>query len=360
MLKRAVVLAALALIPAPSALAVTAAPPPAPPPVDSTTPSGVLPASGTTPSWAQPQIEAVVAAGVMGPSVAEFRPQDPLTWGDLIAGLNALGKKAPAVADTSRTVRLREFDAQLVRVLKLSKAAQTVRKALAAGGLKPNGRVGNETVARLLGLRLNHPQADDALELGPDDPITRAEAAYSFAKMLELVQQDLSWVTGTVATLQIPALSEWQARVLGRAIGFVGYPYIWGGTSERRQAPFGVSVPGGFDCSGFVWRVYKTQPYDGDALLPTVLQGRTTYVMSGEVKPEQRIPIDQLQPGDVLFFGDAGAKSTPDVVGHTGIYLANGWMVHSSSNGTTIAQFAGWYVDRFAWARRPLAEAGLG
>ncbi|MEZ5098718.1 MAG: C40 family peptidase [Thermoleophilia bacterium] len=337
----------------------SAAPAPAPPPVDSTTPPTVLPVDAAS-SWARPQIEAVVAAGVMGPSVAEFRPQDPLTWGDLIAGLNALGRKAPAIADTTRTVRLREFDAQLVRALRLSKAAQTVRKALAAAGLKPNARVGNETVARLIGLRLNHPQAEDPLELGPDDPITRAEAAYSFAKALDLGQQDLSWVKATVGTLQLPALSEWQARVLGRAIGFVGFPYIWGGSSEKRQAPFGVSVPGGFDCSGFVWRVYKTQPYEGDALLPTVLQGRTTYVMSAEVKPEQRIPGDQLQPGDVLFFGDDGATSTPDEVGHMGIYLAPGWMVHSSSNGTTIAQFSGWYADRFAWARRPLAEAGLG
>jgi hypothetical protein len=34
-------------------------------------------------------------------------------------------------------------------------------------------------------------------------------------------------------------------------------------------------------------------------------------------------------------------------------------MVHSSSRGTTIAPLDGWYVASFAWARRPLAEAGL-
>ena len=58
--------------------------------------------------------------------------------------------------------------------------------------------------------------------------------------------------------------------MLGRALRFVGYPYVWAGTSETTQklwsatAPGGwVTVPGGFDCSGFVWRVYKTKPFPG-------------------------------------------------------------------------------------------------
>jgi hypothetical protein len=42
-----------------------------------------------------------------------------------------------------------------------------------------------------------------------------------------------------------------------------------------------------------------------------------------------------------------------------GIYLGGGWMAHSSSRGTTLAPLVGWYRDRFAWGRRPLAEAGL-
>ena len=41
------------------------------------------------------------------------------------------------------------------------------------------------------------------------------------------------------------------------------------------------------------------------------------------------------------------------------IYLGGGWFVHSSGNGTTLHPFEGWYRDRFAWARRPLREAGL-
>jgi hypothetical protein len=42
-----------------------------------------------------------------------------------------------------------------------------------------------------------------------------------------------------------------------------------------------------------------------------------------------------------------------------GMYVGNGWMVHSSSFGTTLTPMTGWYEKTFAWGRRPLAEAGL-
>jgi cell wall-associated NlpC family hydrolase len=42
-----------------------------------------------------------------------------------------------------------------------------------------------------------------------------------------------------------------------------------------------------------------------------------------------------------------------------GMYLGNGWMIHSSDRGTTLIPMTGWYATRFAWGRSPLAEAGL-
>ena len=61
----------------------------------------------------------------------------------------------------------------------------------------------------------------------------------------------------------------------------------------------------------------------------------------------------------MIFFGAVGPKSKPAQVGHMGIYLGNGWFIHSSSFGVAIAPLTGWYAQRFAWGRRPLAEAGL-
>ena len=137
-------------------------------------------------------------------------------------------------------------------------------------------------------------------------------------------------------------------------------PYIWGGTSDRTQrTALGLTAPGGYDCSGFVWRVYKLQPYPNEGTLASVLRGRTTYQMSGEVPKSKRIPLAQLEPADVLFFGAGGPRSTPAQVGHMGIYLGNGWLIHSSDDGVALARLDGWYAQTFAWARRPLAEAGL-
>jgi cell wall-associated NlpC family hydrolase len=42
-----------------------------------------------------------------------------------------------------------------------------------------------------------------------------------------------------------------------------------------------------------------------------------------------------------------------------GIYVGNGWFVHSSKYGVALATLDGWYKQAFAWGRRPLAEAGL-
>jgi cell wall-associated NlpC family hydrolase len=81
--------------------------------------------------------------------------------------------------------------------------------------------------------------------------------------------------------------------------------------------------------------------------------------MSGEVPRSLRIPRESLEPGDLAFFGQNGPRSKPSEVGHMGIYAGNGWMVHSSDRGTTLIPLTGWYETRFAWGRRPLAEAGL-
>jgi NlpC/P60 family len=267
-------------------------------------------ASGADRSWAQPQIETVVEAGLLADTVAAFKPQRPLTQRGLGAALETLSLSSEEPVEYSypvvvpgRAVTIRELDAALVGFLGLGDAARSITAALRDAGLQPKAGAGSETVARLLGLRLNHPAG---------------------------------------------------------AVSFVGYPYVWGGMSEAPQQPFGKQAPGGFDCSGFVWRVFKLEPFAGASALAAVLRGRTTFEMSGEVPPAQRVKdVENLQPGDVIFQGANGPKSKPAQVDHAGIYLGGGWFVHSSGNGTTLHPLEGWYRDRFAWARRPLREAGL-
>jgi len=316
--------------------------------------------SQTTVSWAQPEIRYVVQHGLMAKTVAAFRADDTLTQGELAAVVAGLTKhSAGTVAAPGATVTVTQLDARLVRALDLSDAAAAFSAGAQAAGLATPARFGTETVARLLGLRTNHPAAHDDLELLPTDPVTRAEAAYSVAKILRFKGWETQFVEDASATFELPELSAWQTRVLNTAVRFIGFPYVWGGLSEKQETPFNVQAHGGFDCSGFVWRVYKLQAYPGGAALASTIKGRTTYQMSGEVPTAKRIGFAKLAPGDVLFFGPSGPRSKPASIGHTGIYLGGGWMIHSSGQGVAVTPLTGWYRQQFAWARRPLAEAGL-
>jgi cell wall-associated NlpC family hydrolase len=296
----------------------------------------------------------------MGGSVAAFRPNAALTSGALarlVAGLTH--RQAAEVADPSAPVTIAQLDARLVRALGLAGPAASLTGAARAAGMAPPSRFGREVAARLLGLRFNHPASEDNLELRPGDAATRADAAYSAARILGFSGYEVPGVKEAAASIALPPLDVWQRRVLGTAAHFIGYPYVWGGTSESTQKLFGITSRGGFDCSGFVWRVFKLQSYTGGRSLSGVFRGRGAGDMSGEVPRALRIPFAHLEPGDVLFFGAHARKSRPSEVNHTGVYVGGGWMIQSSGQGVALAPLAGWYRQRFAWARRPLSEAGL-
>jgi cell wall-associated NlpC family hydrolase len=321
---------------------------------------GSVKRSQATVSWAQPQIQYVVKHGLMAKTVSAFRADATLTQGELAAVVAGLTKRpASVVAAPSGPVTVTQLDARLVRALGLSDAVAAFNDGAHAAGLATPSRFGTETVARMLGLRINHPAGHDDLELLPSDPVTRAETAYSVDQILHFQGWETQYVEDAAATFELPALGAWQTKVLNTAVRFIGFPYVWGGTSEKQEAPFGVQAHGGFDCSGFVWRVYKLQAYPGGAALAATIKGRSTYQMSGEVPPAKRIGFAKLAPGDVLFFGPSGPRSKPASIGHTGIYLGGGWMIHSSGQGVALTPLTGWYRQEFAWGRRPLAEAGL-
>jgi cell wall-associated NlpC family hydrolase len=302
-------------------------------------------------AWAKSEIRAVVARGLMAPDVQSFRPQDPLTraeLADLYAGLTGAPASKPGKPDAA--VTMAELDRRLVGALGLRDTAAWFAAGARAAGLQPPARFGAEVVARLLGLRTNHPAGQDDLERFPNEPAPRAEAAYSVARILSFRGWELDGVKAAGLSFALPQLDPWQQRILQTAVSLVGYPYVWAGESERER---------GFDCSGFVWRVYKLQSYPDSGGLADTLEGRTTYQMSGELPRAQRIRFADLAPADVVFFGSAGPRSKPAQIDHMGVYLGGGWIVHSSRFGVALARLDGWYRDRFAWGRRPLAEAGL-
>src|SRR5690242_15047457 len=178
-------------------------------------------------SWAQPQIKVVVSHGLMARTVVGFRADDTLTQGELAAVVAGL-TKAPAakVADPSAPVTVTQLDARLVRTLGLSDTVAAFNAGARAVGLATPSRFGTETVARLLGLRTNHPAGQDDLELLPSEPVTRAETAYSIAQILRLKGWETDFVEEAAASFELPELNAWQTKVLNTAVRFIGYPYV--------------------------------------------------------------------------------------------------------------------------------------
>lgn len=95
------------------------------------------------------------------------------------------------------------------------------------------------------------------------------------------------------------------SAVVSYAYQFIGRPYVFGATG-----------PDSFDCSGFTSYVYR------NAVGREIT--RTTYTQINQGRPVSR---DQLQPGDLVFTNG---------VGHVGIYVGGGQMIHAARPGVGV------------------------
>jgi cell wall-associated NlpC family hydrolase len=313
-------------------------------------PAATQAATPTLANWDQAQQRQVLRAGLLHNQGRAFNGAARLSAPDANAAMATLAVNLPATTAriSGGTVTVTAFDALLVNELGLRTLAAHVQAATAAAGLNPPNYYGTEVVARFLGLRYDHPSGSDRLELYPSDAITRAEAAWSLAQVLSFGSWTASYAEQTLGALALPHLSPSQAQALRIAVSRIGYPYVWGGTTDDTADGL---AHGGFDCSGFVWRVFKLSG------LPWGRQigGRTAAQMAGEIPRSQRLRVSQLQPGDLLFFGSAhfNSPATEADVTHTGIYMGDNWVINSSGQGVYVLPLKGsWLGDSFAWGRR--------
>jgi cell wall-associated NlpC family hydrolase len=266
------------------------------------------------------------------------------------SGPPAVSASAPVAVQAGAPITVVRFDALLVDQLGLGEVAEHVQQVAAGAGLDPPSYFGSEVVARYLGLRYEHPTGEQALDLYPWNMITRAEAAYSFAQALEAGGRSLSGAREALSSFALPHYTGSQLQVLRIAVSKIGMPYVWGGTTDNTADGL---EHGGYDCSGFVWRVYKVSglPWGRQIL------GRTAAEQAGEIPKSARIHLEDVQPGDLLFFGSApfGSKATESNVIHEGIALSGQWAIHSSGQGVYVLPLTtGWLAQSFTWARRVL------
>ena len=111
------------------------------------------------------------------------------------------------------------------------------------------------------------------------------------------------------------------------ALQYVGTPYRWGGKDPST----------GFDCSGFMYYVYKHFGY-------TLNRVASEQALNGK-----HVEASDLQPGDLLCFYSGGSY-----IGHVGMYIGNNMFVHAATSATGVITepVSGYYAARGFEARR--------
>lgn len=116
---------------------------------------------------------------------------------------------------------------------------------------------------------------------------------------------------------------------MNEAYKYLGVPYVWGGNTYN-----------GIDCSGFVKNVYDALGFP----LPRLGSDQMAYGIP--------VPVEQLQPGDRLYFTPRTERVG---VHHTGLYVGNGFFIHASSgkHQVTVSNLSkSYYRKNFVCARR--------
>ncbi|QXW66296.1 C40 family peptidase [Streptobacillus moniliformis] len=116
--------------------------------------------------------------------------------------------------------------------------------------------------------------------------------------------------------------------ILKKAKKLMGKKYVWGAK---------VGDYNNFDCSSFVKTLYK----EAGINLPRVSKEQS--------KIGNKIPLDELEIGDLIFFHTLG-----NYVSHVGIYIGNNEFIHASSkaNKTIVSKLSGYYRQKAVFGTR--------
>ena len=159
-------------------------------------------------------------------------------------------------------------------------------------------------------------------------------------RVVEILGESNGWYkidSGYISAEYVTIVDAAEAAASGKgqeiadyALGFVGYPYVYGGSS-----------PKGFDCSGLVYYVCKQFDYS------------ISRTASSQMDHGESVSMSELQPGDLVFFKKSGTGSSR--ASHVGIYIGNNQFVHASTAkvGVIISNMSdAYYTTGFVGGRR--------
>lgn len=186
--------------------------------------------------------------------------------------------------------------------------------------------VADYTTARLdiLGLKKLEGEYRAAADINADGQITITDYT--------LIRLDILGLKPIGSTDNVPETANATVKaMLDYALTLRGKPYI-----------LGAEGPDAYDCSGFVYACLNQAGYP---------VGRSTADTYSKNDKWPLAPVDALQPGDLLFFY---STDRPGVIGHVGIYMGDGNMIHASSSYgcVIVCPLSGWYTQNLSHARR--------
>ena len=152
---------------------------------------------------------------------------------------------------------------------------------------------------------------------GPDTSYEKVDSL-STGQVVQGTQLDNGWyqidggyISGEyVSEVDLSASSELGAQIASYALQFLGYPYVYGGSS-----------PSGFDCSGFTSYIYKQFGYS------------INRTASNQLDNGYAVDRSELQPGDLVMFCQYGSTKRAS---HVGLYIGNNQYIHASTPGVGV------------------------
>ena len=284
------------------------------------------------PEWVQPALRYLKQEGYFDPS--GFKANQPMTR----LAFKQLMNKAfgGGYRKTDGEVTAGEVGGSLVRALGFGDLARSLSSIRSPDGWDPGvgKRFGTEVVSRELGLRHDRPTDDEMHEASAAEPITQGDAVWA---VWQAKTSPDDWAADALSSFSLSNYGTAKQRVVRFALSLVGTPYVYGGewiTKTPAGYPYGEQPTGGVDCSGFAWYVLQAKsesyrPIDRD-YKGWYIPERSSAEMA-KAAPK-RLQFNEFRPADLVFFAEGGRNAHARDVYHVGIYLGDGWMIHSSGS----------------------------
>ncbi|MFI1222969.1 MULTISPECIES: C40 family peptidase [unclassified Streptomyces] len=234
-------------------------------------------------------LSTIAVAGAAGPAQAEPVTQT-IEMPTITSGFSTA---VAASAQATQQVAL-DLETQAYEDAAAEKAAKTAKKAHAEAVRKAEAEKKAEAAAKA--------RAEAAAE-------ERAERASRTAERTTLSASSGSSGSSASAPSSSSNVGGSAGAIVAFAKAQVGDAYVSGGTG-----------PNAWDCSGLVQAAYRTVGID----LPRVSQSQSTA--------GTQVSLDNLQPGDILYWGGAGSAY------HVAIYVGGGEFVGAQNSGTGTVQ----------------------